>query len=122
MVTWQRENNEKIYQRAEMTEQYENIVKPMMKKMYDLFLSDLHKENTASLIYKGYLNLYVGGFYKRDNGDLIEKNYSDIVVDFIASMTDDYFLEAFHYLFEDDELNTRVKYVGYFDNWNSKII
>lgn len=116
MVTWQRENNEKIYQRAEMTEQYENIVKPMMKKMYALFLNDLYKENTTSLIYKGYLNLYVGGFYKRDNGDLLEKNYSDIVVDFIASMTDDYFLEAFQYLFEDDKLNDRVKYVNYFDN------
>lgn len=118
MVTWQRENNEKIYQRPEMTEQYENIVRPMMKKMYDLFLNDLYKENTASLIYKGYLNLYVGTFYKRDNGDLSEKRYSDIVVDFIASMTDDYFLEAFHYLFEADELNTKVKFVGYFDNFD----
>ena len=116
IVTWQRENNEKIYQRAEMTEQYENIIRPMMKKMYNLFLNDLYKENTDSLIYKGYLDLYLGSFYKRDNGDLIEKRYSNVVVDFIASMTDDYFLEAFHYLFEDDELNARVKYVGYFDN------
>ncbi len=116
MVIWQQENNEKIYQRPEMTEQYENIVRPMMRKMYESFLNDLNKENTESLIYKGYLNLYVGEFYKRENGDLLEKHYPDIVVDFIASMTDDYFLEAFHYLFEDDELNDRVKYVGYFEN------
>ena len=117
IVTWQRENNEKIYQRSEVTEQYENIVRPMMKKMYDLFLNDLYNDNTASLIYKGYLDLYVGAFYKRENGDLLEKRYSNIVVDFIASMTDDYFLEAFHYLFGDDELNAKVKYVGYFDNF-----
>lgn len=117
MVTWQQENNEKIYQRSEMNDQYENIVRPMMKKMYALLLSDLCKENTDSIIYRSYLNTHAGDFYKRENGDLLEKRYPEIVVDFIASMTDDYFLEAFHFLFEDSELNALVKYVGYFDNY-----
>lgn len=38
----------------------------------------------------------------------------DIVADYLASMTDDYFMDCYEYLF-----GTKidgVKYVGYFDN------
>ena len=35
------------------------------------------------------------------------------MVDYIASMTDDYFIELHHYLFPDS--NLKVEYKGYFD-------
>lgn len=36
------------------------------------------------------------------------------IFDFIASMTDDYFIDLYEYLFTDGPYN--VDYVGYFDN------
>ena len=114
MVQSQRENNEKIYQRKEVTEQYDAVVKPMMEKMYKTFLDDLKRDNKNSPVYKNHLNEIFGNHYFDEDG---KKKFSDddIVVDFIASMTDDYFLEIFAYLFPDDELNKSVSYVDYFD-------
>lgn len=114
MVQCQKENNEKIYRRKEVTEQYDAVVKPMMEKLYKTFLGDLARQNTSSLVYKNHLNELFGNHYYDEHGG---KRFSDddIVVDFIASMTDDYFLEAFNYLFPDDELNKSVKYIDYFD-------
>ena len=66
---------------------------------------------------KNYLNDYIIGnnyetYYKTEGNAYRE---DDIVCDFIASMTDDYFLEAFAYLFPNDGLNSLVKRVDYFD-------
>ena len=38
----------------------------------------------------------------------------DIVVDYIASMTDDYFIDLYAYLFPDDPFNQKVRYIPYF--------
>ena len=38
---------------------------------------------------------------------------NQLVVDYIASMTDDYFIDLHHYLFPDSSY--QVKYQGYFD-------
>ncbi len=112
-----RENNEKIYQLPQVREPYDNIIRPMMRKLYERFLYDVEHENRSSIIYKHYLDdNYVRHNYF-DGGDeyRISTEPNDLVVDFIASMTDDYFLEAFRFLFPDDKLNDNVKYVGYFD-------
>ena len=111
------ENYEKIYQSEQATAQYEDGVRPMFERLYERFLYELDKDDKNSLIYKNYLNDgIVGKNYKEMYGgkktDLI---LNDVVTDFIASMTDDYFLEAYKYLYPDDELNDKVKFVGYFD-------
>lgn len=43
-----------------------------------------------------------------------------MVVDFIASMTDDYFVDVFAKLFPDNPLNEEIKYVEYFDERYTK--
>ncbi len=117
MVSSQKENNLKIYQCEEVTSQYDRVVKPMMEKLYSRFLKELKAGDKNSLIYKNYLNDYIIGknyetYYKTEGNAYRE---DDIVCDFIASMTDDYFLEAFAYLFPNDGLNSLVKRVDYFD-------
>ena len=114
MVRIKDENNEKIYQSKEVNEQYDNTIRPMMEKLYRTFLDDLKKENKSSPVYTNHLNEMFGNHYFDERG---KKKFSDddIAVDFIASMTDDYFLEIFGYLFPDDELNKSVKYISYFD-------
>ncbi|MDE6302992.1 MAG: HD domain-containing protein [Clostridia bacterium] len=117
LVKSQRENGEKIYQSEAVAAQYDVVVKPMMSKLYDMFLADVESGNEASPIFHSHINHRIYGLGYRDRVtqavDLSKPN--DIVVDFIASMTDDYFLEAFKHLFPNDELNERVKYVDYFD-------
>lgn len=124
----QKENNLKIYQIDEVTAQYETVVKPMMEKLYYRFLEDIGKKDTNSLIFQGHiLHKIYGSAYREHEKDkpLTEADLNnlekyrldkpnDIVVDFIASMTDDYFLEAFRHLFPHDGLNKKVKYIDYF--------
>lgn len=113
----QSENNVKIYACDEVSSQYESAVKPMMEKMYERFLTELSAGDKNSLIFKNYLNDSLVGenyaLYYSDKSNVYRPD--DIVVDFIASMTDDYFLEAFSYLFPDDELSSLINPVGYFD-------
>ena len=88
-------------------------VKPMMKNIYEQLLEDLKQNNRNSPIFThhiDYVNLYAR---KRTEpyGKYDESN--QIVVDYIASMTDDYLIDLHHYLFPESLL--KVDYHGYFD-------
>ncbi|MDE7452856.1 MAG: HD domain-containing protein [Clostridia bacterium] len=111
------ENYEKIYQSKQATAQYEDGVKPMFSRLYERFLDELDRGDKTSLIYLNYLNDgIISKNYKELYGDKkTDLILNDVVCDFIASMTDDYFLEAYRYLYPDDSLNKKVKFVGYFD-------
>lgn len=121
ITAMQQENNEKIYQCQDVTQPYYEVIQPMMRVMYDRFLDEVQSNCYNSLIYRHYLNgSVVGNFYRERNAkkrvvriDIHDPN--DIVVDFIASMTDDYFIDAFSYLFPNHELAEKVQYIGYFD-------
>lgn len=114
LESYKAENYEKIYKLPEVNEPYDNIVKPMMEKMYDRLLCDVRENNADSIIFGHYLSDgYVKKHYYGDGTELRDSP-DEAVVDFIASMTDDYFLEAYRYLFPDDALNDKVCIVGYF--------
>ena len=114
-----KENNNLIYQCDEVSNPYFETIKPMMELLYNRFLSELMAENHSSLIYQHYLNGSITGNYYRHPTkryvrlDIHDPN--DIVVDFIASMTDDYFLDVFSYLYPNHKLITNIRYVEYFD-------
>ncbi len=114
-----RENYEKIYKRPDVTDQYNEYIAPMTKLLYEKFLADVLAHDEQSLIYKHYLH----DGYIRENyfSDFSSENYpriddpNDMVVDFIASMTDDYFIDAFALLFPNSKLNNAIRFSGYFD-------
>lgn len=113
------ENNEKIYQLPEVVKPYNEIIAPMMEKMFDRLLYDIKNENFDSPIYKHYLDddyIHENYFGESDAASAMSRKPEDIVTDFIACMTDDYFLDAFKFLFPTDKLNGMIEYVGYFDN------
>lgn len=111
-----RENYELIYK----TDSTEKIIKtqvtPMAEEMYFKLLSDVKEKNQDSIIYRHHLE-----FVKELNR--YEKNWSfeeylatepnQLVVDYMASMTDDYFIDLYHYLFPKGKY--KVEYKGYFD-------
>lgn len=114
LESYKAENYEKIYRLPAVNEPYDNIVKPMMEKMYEKLLRDVREKTADSIIFRHYLSDgYVRKHYYGD-GDELRDAPEDVVTDFIASMTDDYFLDAYRFLFPDDALNAKVRVVGYF--------
>lgn len=105
------ENARKIYGNSEINKSYEVTIRPMMKKLYNRFREDIINNNQDSLIYKHHINY--GAFKKTYARNNISPD--DIVVDYIASMTDDYFIDLYHHLYGDDDVMDKVKYISYFE-------
>ena len=82
-----------------------------MKKMYEKLLYDIHNHNENSYIFSHHIDYVNKTYYKRETPyENTEPN--QIVVDYIASMTDDYFIELYNELFPEN--NLRLDYKGYF--------
>lgn len=107
-----RENYALIYENTATRPQLESTVRPMMAEMYDRLLSDLVEGRTTSPIFTHHIN-YVNRAYHRDIPYGQGEDPNQIVVDYIASMTDDYFIDLHRFLFPNSEHH--VEYRGYFD-------
>lgn len=106
-------NYDLIYNNAAKTAGLRETVRPMMAEIYGQMLDDLRSQNRSSPIFTHHINYVNGAHYKRDL-PYESTEYNQIVVDFIASMTDSYFIDLYRYLFPNGEF--RVEYKGYFDN------
>lgn len=88
-------NNANIYNNPKIKSEA-NKIERMFAMLFDTFLEDLDKERLESKVYKNYLN----GFY----GEALKKyrdgsSNADIVRDFIAGMTDQYFNDTFQEIY-----------------------
>ncbi len=108
-----RVNYEQIYKTEKVTNVLDNTVKPMMQNMYMKLLSDLKAGNTSSPVFKHHVDFVSGNHYAADT-PYIETEPNQIVVDYMASMTDDYCIELYEYLFPNS--NIQIKYHGYFED------
>lgn len=106
------ENYQKIYNSAAEQASLDLTVKPMMAQIYGQLLDDLKNERKRSPIFTHHINYINSAHYERrvpyENSDP-----NQIVIDYIASMTDDYFIELYSYLFPNSDIS--VRYRGYFD-------
>ena len=106
-----KENYRLIYGNAQ-AKMVDDSIQAMMAKLYEKLLSDLQKDRKQSPVFTHHLRYLDKPYYKRRTPyEETEKN--QIVVDYIASMTDDYFIDLYAYLFPDD--TTSLRYEGYFD-------
>ncbi|MBO5459975.1 MAG: HD domain-containing protein [Lachnospira sp.] len=110
------ENYDIIYGNAELNEPYYEVIKPLMEKLYDRLVEDVEKRNFKSPVFQHYLNDTIQGkcYREKPRGRIIASP-DDIVTDFIASMTDDYFVDICKYLHIDDGRIEKLKYHKYFD-------
>jgi dGTP triphosphohydrolase len=113
------ENYRCIYKDDRINGPYYSVIKPMFEKLYNRFVDDIKSNNYSSPVYKHYLNgTTIGNYYRNSEKryvDLEKNTVDDIVVDFIASMTDDYFVDVYEHLFPESELCKGVVYIEYFD-------
>lgn len=106
------ENYDLIYLDKDMLDFMDSTVFPMMRDIYERLLDDLTNENKSSPIYKHHIDFLNSIHYERSIPyELCEKN--QIVVDYIASMTDDYFIDLHKHLFPNSEYT--IEYKSYFN-------
>ena len=108
-----RDNYEQIYKKDHVSKILDETVRPMMHRMYYQLLADLKAGKRSSPIYKHHVDFVLANHYAHSK-PYMETEPNQIVVDFIASMTDSYFIELHGYLFPNSGL--RVEYKSYFDN------
>ena len=106
------DNMERIYMSPSVNVQYEKCLRPMFQLLYEKLYNDLGDK--SSIIWKHHIDFvntrrrYYGATLEYQD----ENTADDIVVDFIASMTDDYFIDICAHLLPDAP---KVTYTGYFD-------
>ena len=112
-----RENNEVIYGNEELNRPYFQVVRPLMAKLYDRLAEDIETRNYDSPVFRHYLNdRFPGNFYRDpEKWGRLTAPTDEIVTDFIASMTDDYFIDICRHLHLDDPLLDTLRYHEYFD-------
>lgn len=106
------ENYNLIYNNKAVQEQIDSSILPMMTELYDKLLTDLLAGNTVSPIFTHHIEYVNKAHYER-RAPYESTDPNQIVVDYIAGMTDDYFVDLYAYLFPDS--NYTIKYKGYFD-------
>lgn len=107
-----KENYSIIYNNAASISKLGSTVKPMMSEIYDCLIDHLEHNIKDSPIFRHHINYINKIHYSRDTA-YEDQDPNEIVVDYIASMTDDYLIELHHHLFPNSKL--KVDYIGYFD-------
>ncbi len=107
-----RDNYSLIYNNAAAKTQLDQAIKPMMAEIYGQLLEDLNQGNRKSPIFTHHID-YVNRMYRKRQTPYGTEDPNQIVVDYIASMTDDYFVDLHHFLFPQSQHS--VIYKGYFD-------
>lgn len=106
-----RENYERIYL-ADESASAKAVIEPIMGEVYERLLADLTEGREESPIFRHHLAYVTAVHYpRRTPYEATEKN--QLVVDYIASMTDDYLLDLYRHLFPNGKAS--VRFCGYFD-------
>ena len=107
------DNYKSIYMLPGVNSQYKDCLTPMFEMLYEKLIKDFESGDRSRIIYTHHID-YINtrrGYY--GSGDYEKENTADdIVADFIASMTDDYFIDICSYLLPEAPT---VTYTGYFD-------
>lgn len=107
------DNYARIYKTDSVKAVFENTIRPMMGEIYEKMLDDLINGKVDSPIFRHHVK-FIDRMHFRRSKPYSETEPNQIVVDYIASMTDDYFIDLHHNLFPNSIY--KIDYKGYFDN------
>ena len=108
-----KENYEQIYQNSKVDGVYQEV-EPMFERMYEELLKQAKSGDTSTVFYRHHVEyLQKINYYNTDSKEYVENtNPHQMVVDYIASMTDNYFLALYEELFPGEKRPIHFK--GYF--------
>ena len=110
------ENYRVIYNDERLNTPYYEIIRPMVSLLYERLVQDIECRNYVSPVFRHYLNDGIqGNSYRDPELRYITSSPDEIVADYIASMTDDYFVDICRALHLDDELLDKLQYHEYFE-------
>lgn len=98
-----KQNYQIIYSKEGMIDNTSNIVEKMFEEMYSRLLDDLLSENMDSPIFEHHIKSLVKNSHSITTEDYLQQEPNRIVVDYIASMTDSYFINLYEYLFPESQ-------------------
>ena len=107
-----RDNYAIIYNSEVASNGLSATVKPMMADIYGQLLEDLQQEKRNSPVFTHHID-YIHSTANKRQTPYEKTEPNQLIVDYIASMTDDYLIDLHHYLFPSSPL--KVEYYGYFD-------
>ena len=107
-----RDNYAIIYRSEAAGNKLQTTVKPMMEDIYGQLLDDLKQDKRNSPIFTHHID-YINTNATKRTTPYENTEHNQIVVDYIASMTDDYLIDLYHHLFPSRPRT--VEYIGYFD-------
>lgn len=110
-----RDNYKMIYERDTSRVKLAHSVRPMMEEIYGQLLDDLKAGKKSSPIFTHHID-YINQIHYTRTVPYENTEPNQIVVDYIASMTDDYFIDLYHYLYPNSEHT--IEYLGYFEPLN----
>lgn len=105
-------NFKRIYGPQDKNEPYPTI-RGMFERVYEKLLEDFKKRDENSPIFRHHINHVFSGFARAEGlkEKYLEEAPDQIVVDYIASMTDDYFMDLHAWLFPSAP---KLEYISYF--------
>jgi dGTPase len=104
------QNSREIYQSPQAHETLDRFIKPMMERLYERLRADVVAGDESSYIYRHHINAWM----MSTNEGYRDQAPDDIVVDYIASMTDEYFIDLYNRMFPEDAVSEETLYVPYF--------
>ena len=112
LKTCKQENYRIIYRNEPERAKLDVTVRPMMGELYEQLLEDLIHDRKHSPIFTHHID-YVNKIHYQRSVPYESADPHQLVVDYIASMTDDYFIALHRHLFPNSHYE--VNYKGYFD-------
>jgi dGTPase len=108
-----RDNYAQIYNTDKVSKVLDYNIRPVMHRMYKRLLDDVREGNKSSPIFRHHIDFIEENHY-HSRLPYIETEPNQIVIDYMASMTDDYCTELYNYMFPDKPID--FHYHGYFED------
>lgn len=110
-----KENYSHIYGNEKTESAFKNDIEPMFEELYDELLIQASDMDPDSIFVRHHVNYIenITRYVHVSHRDYRDTAPDDMVADYIAGMTDDYFIDLYSYLFP--ESGHKVRYRGYFD-------
>ena len=109
-----KEENYRLIYESKQVKEIEKKLRPMFAEVYRKLRTDLVENRTESPIFRHHLEFVAEHEkYYRKNSYREETSADQMVIDYIASMTDGYFIELYEYLFP--QKKSPLTYTPYFN-------
>ena len=113
IVNAKKQNYELIYLKEGMVADDKNIVAAMFEEVYERCIDDLAREDESSPIYRHHIDKLAERSNSITREAYLQENPDQVVVDFISSMTDSYFLSLHAHMFPQAATTLHMKRYGW---------